>query len=389
MKSLRTLLTALLATFLLSTCEQSEPPNPENQKGLVEVVLLTESKHLQGLVHELELSSPPHARYSSSLLDAVDFDRAVKSINPETGNTHYSFSMTDDNGFILRKFILTENQVNEVVGSVFEYEMDAEWYAEYDSFPGMDKYTGYFRILDLEGNVIAKNKMVNGTSEAKESTSGRTSGMTCSSRIVQIGQICVGGYCSPKYETVTTCYFTTSSGGGGSSGSPTLGDSYTEPRPEYVVFEFDDSEPMGTAPSTASNSWRLAQTFGKLCDNIIFKYSANSFKAEISGLGGTYHNYVTNKILNIELGVNCVDIPEYYIGTSHQAATGFANIFNSARTKVEQELESGLLAPNVTAMRNRLIAIITSGLQSKYSGATFGLGECQGNVAKNVADYGC
>jgi hypothetical protein len=133
----------------------------------------------------------------------------------------------------------------------------------------------------------------------------------------------------------------------------------------------------------------IEQKFGKLCDNINFKYSGSSFKAELIGLGSTYVNHSTNQILNIELGVNCIDIPDYYIGTSYDAAMGFSQIFNNSRTQIEYELESATLQPTVVAVRSRLVTVLTTRLQAAYPGATFGLGGCQGDIPKTVADYGC
>ena len=87
---------------------------------------------------------------SNSFLDEVNFERAMKRFNPETGNTHYSFSMHSDSGLTLRKFILSENSENEISGHVFEYEVDADWLAEVEIFPGWHHYTmDTFRVTGL------------------------------------------------------------------------------------------------------------------------------------------------------------------------------------------------------------------------------------------------
>ena len=170
-------------------------------------------------------------------------------------------------------------------------------------------------------------------------------------------------------------------------GGPTLGDSYT-PTPEYVAFEFDSNlDDPGILPS--SNYWDLDQTFGELCGDSSLLYSVQSFKAEVLNLGGTWLDHISNFAVNVEQGINCIDIPEYYIGTSHDSAVKFSNIFNDARTQIEHELEWGFLEPNTTAVRSRLIAIIKLNLQSQFPGSTFGLGSCQGDVPTSTANYSC
>ena len=161
---------------------------------------------------------------SNSFLDEVNFERAMKRFNPETGNTHYSFSMHSDSGLTLRKFILSENSENEISGHVFEYEVDADWLAEIEIFPGWHQYNGYFRILDLDGEVIAENEIISGSSVSKESSNGRSSGYICITTTRRIGWVGVHpDYMEARYETTTNCFTITNIGtpaptGGGGSG---------------------------------------------------------------------------------------------------------------------------------------------------------------------------
>ncbi len=208
-----------IGTALLMGCEQQEIVEPEiqeeSQEELATIVLLNESKHLQGLVNGLPSPVTPVNGRSHSLLDDVDFERAIKSINPETGNTHYAFSMSSEDELTMRKFILSENSEGEISGHVFEYEFDPNWYSEQDSFPGLHTYNGYFRVIDLDRNVLAENVMVEGSSVSEESIGGRTSGVICVSRVVHFcadyprtGQ----WFCWDK--TYTDCFSTSGRGGG-------------------------------------------------------------------------------------------------------------------------------------------------------------------------------
>ncbi len=154
----------------------------------------------------------------------------------------------------------------------------------------------------------------------------------------------------------------------------------------------DDCPPEDPIPVLLDPTmlWSPAQTFGKLCaESINFKYSANSFTAEIQQLGATYVNFALNKVISVEFDVNCIDLPEYHIGTSYDASEGFAQVFNEVRLQIERELDAGTLAPTNIAVRGRMILLLEWALNERFSGATFGLGPCQGNIPASQADYSC
>ena len=193
---------------------------------------------------------------SNSILDEVNFERAVKRFNPETGNTHYSFSMHSDSGLTLRKFILSENSENEISGHVFEYEVDAYWLAEVEIFPRWDYYTGYFRVISLQGEVISESGIINGSSVNNESIGGRTSGQICSTTTTLIckyltsdpdNKICY-------YETETNCVSFRDSGGGGGGSSRQRHES-----PQYMVFapgrNFDVGEGEDSSPTSCRDGY--------------------------------------------------------------------------------------------------------------------------------------
>ena len=210
----------LLLLSLFQACtDQDQAIEPEQPN--VEIVLLTENSHLQNLMGKINQQGSMNGR-SNSILDEVNFERAMKRFNPETGNTHYSFSMHSDSGLTLHKFILSENSENEISGHVFEYEVDADWLAEVEIFPGWHQYNGYFRILDLDEEVIAENEIVAGSSVSKESSNGRSSRYICITTTRRIGWVGVHpDYMGARYETTTNCFTITNRGtpaptGGGS-----------------------------------------------------------------------------------------------------------------------------------------------------------------------------
>ena len=388
-----TILSLLILLISFACQEQYESPGLSDES---QVIYLKDNKQLQHLVNRF--IAPHEGGRSNHVVNNIDFTEAIQTIDESKDLTCYSFHMDSRKRAVHRKFILTEDKYAQIAGYIYEYELDATWYNMLEQFPGWDHYNGYFRVINMDGLVLFENTIVDGKSVSSSRPNSRTEGYTCVTSIQQVGLVCVGGSCTPKYETITTCF--PSGGSGGGSGN-NFGTDDNISYPEYVFLELEnDLDAPGTLDEVCpfgknengeciKEDWDLDQTFGKLCDNINFKHSANSFTAEIHGLGGSYINRTTSTMVNVELSVNCVDIPEYYIGTSHDAGVGFASVFNMSRTQVEMELESGLLEPNTVTIRSRLIAIIKTRLQAKFPGATFGLSGCQGNIPVTIADYGC
>lgn len=112
-------------------------------------------------------------------------------------------------------------------------------------------------------------------------------------------------------------------------------------------------------------------TIGRLCDNLTFTHIGNAFVAELSGLGVTAFNGLTNQTINKELSSVCITIPEYYIGTASEASTNFIAIANSGRDKIPLLLNSDQLYPSSFAMRDKLKQLITDQLQGQFPGSSF------------------
>lgn len=247
---------------------------------------------------------------------------------------------------------------------------------------GLNAFTGTVFVEDWYGNYIQGFRYGAGSVEKIESdASSRMNGECEVISVFYYSQVCDNNGCGDITCEWSHDEVTCPDGGGGMPPSDNPGD-----------FPPDENGTGGSGDGPDSDnfpneSWE--QTFGKLCADINFLYSAQSFTAEIVGLGGTWYNSDLNYAVNVELGVNCIDFPEYYISNTESAANGFSIVFNDARTQIEKELEFGLLDPITISIRSRLIEIITTNLQSKYPGSTFGLGQCQGNIPKTIANYGC
>lgn len=253
-----------LTLLVLSTCEQEETPQPEPQEESVVVVLLHESSYLREWVNELYASSLGGGTHS--LLEDVDFSCALKGYNSKTEITHYSFPMEVKNELSMRQFILTENAEGARFGHVFEYEIEAEWYATQSIFPGWDQYTGYFRVLDMQGYVLAKNRIENGGSVKAQTAGGRISSLVCGTRTFEF---CATYYEEERcwYQTETTCIDITGSGAGPSG---------VEMEPTRVFID---------AGGGSSNSQPTSSLIVVLDDNqnhfpkISYRNSTNSQKA--------------------------------------------------------------------------------------------------------------
>lgn len=225
----------LLLLSLTQACEDQDQEIDPLQPN-TEVLLLSENKHLQGVVDQITKSSI-NAR-SNDILKEVDFDKAMKRVNAETGITKYSFSMNSDNSLVMRKFILIEQAGQSILGFIYEYETDEKWLVEMEVFPGWHQYNGYFRILDLDGKVLVENEIVDGCTVDVETQNGRTSATVC---ITTTWEVCTyvkgqsGVYC--YYETETSC--TNVSGGGGTQ----IGGIPPEPTPLLPNVE-DEPTPV-------------------------------------------------------------------------------------------------------------------------------------------------
>lgn len=250
---------------------------------------------------------------------------------------------------------------------------------------GLEAFTGTVFVEDWYGNYIQGFRhTLEGATKIEVDSNSRMDGECEVVSIFYCSVVCDSGGCGD-----ITCNYShdevTCPDDSGGSGMPSSGDSG-----DYSPDENGSGGSSGDGPGSGdfpNRNWE--QTFGKLCADMNFLYSAQSFKAEVIGLGGTWYNADFNYAINVELGVNCIDLPEYYISTTYNASNAFTIIFNNARTQIERELELGLLEPNSITIKNRLVAIITSNMQSQYPGSTFGLSECLGSVPTTTANYGC
>jgi hypothetical protein len=186
MKSLKIFIASFVMAFSFNSCEQVEKSiEPDIQHELVEVLHLGNSIHLQNLVEEVSNNIQSNGR-SYSLLNEVSFEKAWKRHDPETGITRYSFSMqSSPDNYVFRSFVLSEKD-NQINGHVFEYEVDKEWLEGYGIFPGWDKYNGYFRLLNLDGEVLTENEIVDGRSTSNTTTFGRSSDSYCITYTTQV-----------------------------------------------------------------------------------------------------------------------------------------------------------------------------------------------------------
>ena len=277
--------------LLLQSCtDQEEAIEPEQSS--IEVVLLADNNHLQSLVGKIEEEPSMNGR-TASLLSEVNFEKAMKKINSETGTIHYSFSMHSDDGLTIRKFILSENSKNEISGHVFEYEVDASWLAEVGEFLGWDQYNGFFRIIDLEGSIISENEIVGGSSLVNKTNNGRSSGTTC---IAYTQKICA--YVPSMPELGTTCYYITRtncfSTNGGSSGN----ESSQEHREEDVGVEMGPTNmPIdGNGGGGGSGSYLDISEIERLAGNKPIKEYSGKCTGKCTGIQDMWNSYPNNEI---------------------------------------------------------------------------------------------
>ena len=78
---------------------------------------------------------------------------------------------------------------------------------------------------------------------------------------------------------------------------------------------------------------------------------------------------------------------EYYVSDKYQASTMFTNAYNEARDQIGYLINSGQLALSPPAIRSKLKELTLENINAP--GTTFSSGPCSGDIAKNIADYGC
>ncbi|WP_343486386.1 hypothetical protein [Allomuricauda sp. d1] len=146
-------------------CEQEETISPDEgihdiATSSSKVIFLSADTELQNSVKKLS-NKVIETNKGASMLDDVDFDRALKRYDAALKITYYTFSMKPDE-LTTRKFVLRQSDNGNILGHAFEFEVDADWLNEQEVFPGWHQYTGWLRILELDGNVLSENRVENG-----------------------------------------------------------------------------------------------------------------------------------------------------------------------------------------------------------------------------------
>lgn len=138
------------------------------------------------------------------------------------------------------------------------------------------------------------------------------------------------------------------------------------------------------------------QVLGSLCEGKInFKHHAGkggAFSATVSNVGGTYYNTTNAQIIEANIGIVCVSIPEYKLSNNYEASDEFTRIVNFARYQVYRNLQSGLIQNTQYHVTKELEKIIRNELQDDFPGATLSKSSCSGNIPHTIldgTDYGC
>ena len=187
-------------------CEDEEVMHLETQQettetlqGGFEWVLLSENKNLQESVNQFSLAS--QTAKGSSLLDDVDFERALTRFDEVQQMTHYTFVMKGE-GHSMRRFLLRENLDGEFWGHVLEFEFDKETITSYEQLLGMENFSGTHRLLRLDGTVLREIQMVDGKSVTEKGGANETITSRCSETTTDWYN------CSTSPSTSWTCSYT-------------------------------------------------------------------------------------------------------------------------------------------------------------------------------------
>ena len=155
---------AFLVMLFFATCEQNEELKTIEQPTS-QIVAVNQDQHLTSLVNSIKNSSSSSAR-ATSFLDNVNLNTAWKEVDEQHHLTNYSFTTNNNATYSKRTFVLTEYD-GKSFGYIFELEADSIWLSEFSEFPGWEGFTGFFRILNLEEEILAETPMKDGRADGE------------------------------------------------------------------------------------------------------------------------------------------------------------------------------------------------------------------------------
>lgn len=374
-RKLYILLTFFSFCFFQSCQDHEIKKAPEAAELISKIAAADDQKLLQGL-GLLQEKASKNGRISQTKIASLQLDSAIKRLNPDLGSTNYSFSIEENKPYSITNLVITENKGSYLAFFV-EYISDNPkqgW--------NLANFSGKMKVTSVDGKREFERVV-----KPPQVKNGRTSS-ECEFNFAIVYVITPYGI-TQYTEWSFVCTLGGSGGFGWAVEGFGVGDGNNNGGYGNSGGEIDPGKIGIDDGGSPEAEFVVDQTIGRLCNNLTFSQVGRSFTAEISGLGVTAINHFSNSAIHAELGLTCVEIPDYYLRDRFQASEAFANAFNLARSEIPSLLNAGLLAPNSVDIRNKLKILIIEFLNSKYPGSTLSTGGCSGEVSKNTADYGC
>ncbi|MFS4467035.1 hypothetical protein [Maribacter sp. 2210JD10-5] len=223
MKKSFLILILLLTTF--NSCENEEilsnEPNQSVERestDIPELIFRKQSSKLDAIIKKT-INEQKLSQKGKSILSNVDFESAIKRYDVESGISFYTFPFNEQSS-TLRQFVIKENHLGEILGSVVELEPDGEFNKE----SPMEDFIGWFRMLSLDGDIVVEERMGAEQSNKTSKTMATGARSICSSSITDWyncrGAVISASTCDYSHSSIsTTCSSSGGSWSGGLNGS--------------------------------------------------------------------------------------------------------------------------------------------------------------------------
>lgn len=235
-KLFRLTFSSILLLSLSCTQDDSVVAEAENTPSSPFELVVVDNENQ--LLNWLNQTSSSGSARTSSILDSLDLSEAVRYTD-SLGNAVYSLYIPESDPKSLKNVWLYENEDGELTSRLLHYQIDSEWYASFDVFPGWGGYSGTLDIYSLDGELIYSTVMKDGTSLDQDESGNAGRGSGCSNGRLE------------EYLCVTTT--STLCGGYGSSREEAMANTDCWTVTQTDCYWFDDTDGCGVDGAGGSN----------------------------------------------------------------------------------------------------------------------------------------
>ena len=418
--------------LFFATCEQNEELTTIEQPTS-QIVAVNQDQHLTSLINSIKNSSS--SARATSFLDNVNLDTAWKEVDEQYHLTNYSFTTNNNATYSKRTFVLTEYD-GESFGYIFELEADSIWLSEFSEFPGWKGFTGSFRILNLEEEILAETPMKDGRADSELISSNENGRNVTYEYFCPESYVTIGAYfneITQHWEPepivhANPCYWIVikddrdwelgdidpedpygENQGNGGSGGITFPTNEYECNPgstrnanghcvrNHLLCGENSVYDLITETCECKPGFEIDENgicleeqnpFALCANTLTFVLTGDGFTANIASLGASILHDWSGKVINAEFGLSCVQLNPYQIATVNDAALAFAEVYNTARDQLaiwaRKPAQNRLITSS--ELKLKLKELILE--EINFYGGSFSIDTgCNGNIPVSTAGY--